>query len=502
MNILQYENKPIDFRLTVNASIPVKLNGDELRIKQILNNLLSNAFKYTDKGQISLNIDYFTDERGSNLLFEVRDTGQGMTKAQVERLFDEYSRFNTEANRLTIGAGLGMSITHSLVKLMNGDIAVESVPDVGSVFIVRLPQQAVGTETLGREVKENLENFRYNNSVSYYKTAQIVRDSMPYGRVLIVDDMESNLYVAKGLLAPYEIQVDTALSGFEAINKVKSGQVYDIIFMDHMMPRMDGIEATKILREMGYSRPIVALTANAVTGQAEMFLQNGLDEFISKPVDTRQLNQVLNKLIRDKQPPEVVAMARRKRSRYNPQVYSPISISPTFAQSFLRDAHKTVCVMNEVYAKNDNCTPEDMQNFIIHAHAIKSALANVGEHALSKYAAILEEWGRVGNRAGVFAEVPGFLSELRACMEKLSPKKEAQTESELISNEVLDIWKQLRDACFAYEKKTARNIVAQLSALTKSNDLTEVLEDISKHLLHSAFDEAGEAARAVILKNI
>jgi signal transduction histidine kinase/CheY-like chemotaxis protein/HPt (histidine-containing phosphotransfer) domain-containing protein len=501
MNILQYENKPIDFRLTVDEAIPVKLNGDELRIKQILNNLLSNAFKYTDKGQVALNISYVSDEHGGGLTFEVRDTGQGMTKSQVDKLFDEYSRFNTEANRLTIGAGLGMSITHSLVKLMNGEITVESVPGVGSVFVVRLPQRAIGNETLGREIKENLESFRFNNSVTYYKTAQIVRDSMPYGRVLIVDDMESNLYVAKGLLAPYEIQVDTALSGFEAIDRVKGGQVYDIIFMDHMMPRMDGIEATKILRDMGYSRPIVALTANAVMGQAEMFLQNGLDDFISKPVDTRQLNRVLNKLIRDKQPPEVVAMARRKRGRLNPQAHAPLSISPAFAQSFLRDARKTVSVMNEVYAKNEGCTPDDMQSFVIHAHAIKSALANVGEQTLSRYAAILEEWGRAGNKAGVYAEIPGFLSELRACMEKLSPKKEEQTESAGISSDVLDIWKRLRDACFAYEKKAARKIVAQLNGLTKNNKLTEVLDDISKLLLHSAFDEAGEAARAVISQN-
>jgi CheY-like chemotaxis protein/HPt (histidine-containing phosphotransfer) domain-containing protein len=324
---------------------------------------------------------------------------------------------------------------------------------------------------------------------------------MPYGRVLIVDDMESNLYVAKGLLAPYEIHVDTALSGYEAIDKVKSGQVYDIIFMDHMMPQMDGLEATRTLREMGYSRPIVALTANAVTGQAEMFLQNGLDEFISKPVDTRQLNQVLNKLIRDKQPPEVVAMARRKRSRLNTQAVAPVAISPAFAQSFLRDADKTVRVMNDVYAKRKNYTPDDMQNFIIHAHAIKSALANVGEQALSKYAALLEEWGRAGNCSGLFAEVPGFVSELRACMDKLSPKKETQADSGKISSDTLDIWKTLRDACFAYEKKTARNIVAKLNSLTHNNSLTEVLEDISKHLLHSAFDEAGEAARAVILKS-
>ena len=136
---------------------------------------------------------------------------------------------------------------------------------------------------------------------------------MPYGNVLIVDDVETNIYVTKGLLSPYGLKIDSALSGFEAIDKIKSGSIYDIIFMDHMMPKMDGIEATKILRELGYICPIVALTANALVGQAEMFLANGFDDFISKPIDVRQLNAVLNKLIRDKQPPEVLEAARRQR---------------------------------------------------------------------------------------------------------------------------------------------------------------------------------------------
>jgi CheY-like chemotaxis protein len=124
---------------------------------------------------------------------------------------------------------------------------------------------------------------------------------MPYGSVLIVDDMEMNLYVATGLLRPYGIRTDTAGSGFEAVEKIKDGKEYDIVFMEHMMPKMDGMAAVKIIRDMGYTRPIVALTANAVVGQADVFLTNGFDAFISKPIDTRQLNDLLNKFIRDKQ---------------------------------------------------------------------------------------------------------------------------------------------------------------------------------------------------------
>ena len=133
---------------------------------------------------------------------------------------------------------------------------------------------------------------------------------MPYGSVLIVDDVDTNIFVAKGLITPYNIKIDSAISGIETIAKIKSGKTYDIIFMDHMMPQMDGIECTKRLRERGYDGTIVALTANAVVGQAKVFLENGFDDFISKPIDIHQLNQVLNKFVRDKHPEEAAEIAK------------------------------------------------------------------------------------------------------------------------------------------------------------------------------------------------
>ena len=136
------------------------------------------------------------------------------------------------------------------------------------------------------------------------KREHMKREPMPYGSVLIVDDVEMNIFVTKGLLTPYELSIDSVMSGFEAIDKVKEGKVYDIIFMDHMMPKMDGMTATKIIRDLGYTHPIVALTANAVVGQSEIFLKNGFDDFIAKPVDMQELDFVLNKHIRDKHLPE------------------------------------------------------------------------------------------------------------------------------------------------------------------------------------------------------
>jgi PAS domain S-box-containing protein len=299
LNAMLFDSKPIELKLNVAENIPAMLFGDEIRIKQILNNLLSNAFKYTDEGKVDFSV--FIERREETdmltVAFRVADTGKGMSEEQMNRLFDEYTRFNTETNRATEGTGLGMAITKHLVDLMNGEIFVESEPGKGSAFTVKIPQKDLGAGVLSKEELANLRDFRLGRAMQMKKAPQIVREYMPQGKVLIVDDVETNLYVAKGLLTPYGLSVETAVSGLEAIQKVKAGAAYDIIFMDHFMPVMDGIEAAKRIRAMGYSGAIVALTANALTGQAEMFMENGFDEFISKPIDIRQLNAVLNKLI-------------------------------------------------------------------------------------------------------------------------------------------------------------------------------------------------------------
>ena len=303
LNKMWIDSKPIEFELEVSESIPAKLIGDELRIKQILNNLLSNAFKYTDSGKVTLSVASEPGQRedGITLVLGVQDEGVGLTKKQISRLFEEYSRFHQESGKPIEGTGLGLSITQNLVSLMGGEINVASELDKGSLFTVRLPQGTADAEVLGRKAVEDLQQRRMH-SLTHTQWKQIVPDPMPYGSVLIVDDMEMNLYVATGLMKLYRLQIDTAMSGRAAIAKIKDGKMYDIIFMDYMMPHMDGLETTKLLRSLGYTKPIVALTANAVTGQADMFLQNGFDDFISKPIDIRQLDTVLSKLIRDKQP--------------------------------------------------------------------------------------------------------------------------------------------------------------------------------------------------------
>ena len=316
LNHPRYESKPIKFTIKVDENTPLNLTGDEIRIRQILNNLLSNAFKYTDKGEVTLSVSAEPQGVGegseTTLVFCVRDTGQGMTEEEVNKLFDDFVRFKLGLNRTVGGTGLGMSITKRLSELMNGDIFVESALGEGTAVTVRLPQKRSGSAVCGSELAERLRYFSPPKSLSRIKKARFIREYMPYGSVLLVDDMDLNLHVAKGILKPYGLLIDTAESGLEAIEKIKNGCVYDIVFMDHMMPQMDGIEATKILRDMGYKNYIVALTANTLVGQAEMFLARGFDGFISKPIDTREMNNLLNEYIRNKKPAEIVQEARQR----------------------------------------------------------------------------------------------------------------------------------------------------------------------------------------------
>ena len=512
LNIVRYEDKPIEFKLVIDENIPAILVGDELRIKQILNNLLSNAFKYTERGEVCMSVISECIARGGrihvSLIFEVSDTGQGMTSDQLSKLFDEYTRFNLEANRNTEGAGLGMSITRNLVELMHGRISVKSAIGEGTAVTVRLPQRLEGAGIggiIGKELAENLQQFRIGSVIQEKKT-QIIREPMPYGHVLIVDDVETNLYVAKGLLAPYGLKIDLATSGFEAMEKIKNGAVYDIIFMDHMMPKLDGIETTKLIRDMGYKKPIVALTANALAGQAEVFLQNSFDGFISKPIDMRQLNLTLNSLIRDKQPSEVIEAAHREKAEMEKRLaarntHQPVDLQ--LAEIFARDAIKALAVLEKTM-QNRYREEGDMQMYIINVHAMKSALANIGEEDLSTYALKLEQAGRDRVMRVIEDETPDFIEALRKVIAKIKPAedageevKEAEDDLDFLQNELII----LQVACSAYDKKAAKDTLNQLREKKWSQQPKDLLNKIAECILHSEFDEVVNITEEY-LKNI
>jgi len=504
LNYIRHESGQIEFNIDIDENIPSTLIGDELRIKQILNSLLSNAFKYTARGQVTLSVNTECVGRGGvvlvTLIFQIKDTGQGMTPKQVSWLFDDESaRSNFEANRTTEGTGLGITITRNLVNLMYGKISVKSAIGEGTTVTVRLPQRTDGIGirgVIGKELAESLKQFKQGNAIQQ-KKSQFTHEYMPYGRVLIVDDVETNLYVANGLMVPYGLNIDLATSGFEAIDKINEGNVYDIVFMDHMMPKMDGIETTKLLREMGYTSPIVALTANALAGQAEIFLKNGFDGFISKPIDIRQLNITLNKLIRDKQPTEVIKAAQKKKAEMKQETNRERQqVDSQLAEIFARDAEKAAAVL-ETILQNNFKTESEIQSYVINVHAMKSALANIGEKELSAAALRLEQAGREKDTNVMLSETQGFLSELRKIISKTKPKDEENEISEDTEEALVFLGEKLtiiREACASFDKKTAKNALNELREKTWSHKTRELINSIAEHLLHSEFDDAAALA--------
>jgi signal transduction histidine kinase/CheY-like chemotaxis protein/HPt (histidine-containing phosphotransfer) domain-containing protein len=507
LHIMLYNTKPIEFKLQVDENIPAELLGDELRIKQILNNLLSNAYKYTAKGEVSLSIaaEYTGQKDRLTLIFRVADTGQGMTGEQLDKLFDEYTRFNIETNRAVEGVGLGMNITKQLVKLMDGEILVESESGKGSVVTVRLPQEIIAVGVLGEATVKNLLQFNPKNKHQRRKTPQITREYMPYGKVLVVDDMETNLYVARGLMSPYCMSVETETSGLNAVEKIKSGAVYDIIFMDHFMPNMDGIEAARAIRELGYEKPIIALTANALTGMAEMFMENGFDGFIAKPIDIRQLNSILNKFIRDKYPVEVVKAAQKQAAIINKSSGEAVLFSQDegLRAIFVRDGEKAITRMSTIH-KNAYRRADDLRQFVIDAHAMKSALLTIGENELSDTALKLEQAGRKEEMQLITEETPAFLEALSNVIERCKPKDDSGGIEIEDSDKDLKFLRDklfvLKTACDNFDDVTANTALAELGHIKWSNSVKKLLETIGEYLLHSDFDEVSKIAGEYIGK--
>ncbi|MCL1831841.1 MAG: ATP-binding protein [Oscillospiraceae bacterium] len=511
LNVVRIGTKPIEFMLDVQASLPSRLFGDELRLKQILNNILSNAIKYTDRGSVKLSVDSVVCDDEVELRFTVTDTGQGMKEEDVANLFTQYNRFNDEANRDIEGTGLGLTITKRLLELMDGKIDVVSEYGKGSTFTVtvvqKLPHKADGTRDytpIGGKSAENLRKLEYGSHSSRARGAfrSIQRSYMPYGRVMIVDDIHTNLFVSEGLMRPYGLEIVQVMSGFEAIEIIAADtKEYDIIFMDHMMPDMDGIETTKRLRESGYGGIIVALTANALVGNYELFVQSGFDDFIPKPIDVKLLNTMLNRYVRDRHPEEAARAAQMNISLMND--FDPQKTNAKMMSVFCRDANRAITTIRES-VRND-----DIKLFTTMAHAMKSALTNIGENAKSKKAAALEVLGLEGKKELAFNNAEAFVQMLERLVQKLTAAAEsdadadANADSEVTEDRAFlcEQLVQVKAACDAYDDSAAYVLLDRLLSgdCTWKARTAQRIEAIRDSIyLESDFEKASELTAAFL----
>jgi len=488
LNVVRIGSKEIKFIVEADKDLPSRMFGDELRIKQILNNILSNAFKYTEKGFVKLKISHTTLGMDSvELTFSVEDTGQGLKPEDRDRLFSgEYIRFNTESNRATEGTGIGLNITKNLVSLMEGRISVQSEYGKGSIFTVSITQKIMpDIAPIGIEVSENLKNFVFSGTKEQKNT---IFEIMPYGKILVVDDVDTNLYVAQGLMLPYELKIETAISGFKALELVKEGNIYDIVFMDHMMPEMDGIETVKRLRADGYKAPIIALTANAIVGNDKMFIENGFDDFISKPIDVRQLNSILNKWVRDKHPEEA---KKYKKQEAMLSLEEVPTTDEKLREVFRKDALKAVAVLKETVKSNN------FNLFTTTVHAMKSALGNIGKNEESKWASDLEDAGRNEDLDYIMANINKLIQTLELLIDEYTPAESFKDDVDI--NEDTDYFVKelelLKNACEQYDATLAFEVLNRLKGKEWKKDTLRFLEKIHE-LLYFESDFEGAAVMA------
>lgn len=286
-------DKPIEFRSVIDPTIPPVLYGDHVRLKQIVLNILTNAAKYTNEGYIEFKVDSVQKDGVCRLIISVEDTGIGIAKDKIDKLFTKFERFAEEKNITIEGTGLGMAITKKLVELMNGTIVVQSEYGEGSKFTVAIDQVIVEGKT---SLEPKIQPKKKIDTVEFLDAEGT--DGKTKKRLLIVDDNKLNLKVALRLLSHYNFEIDELTSGIDCIEKIKSGAHYDLLLLDDMMPKMSGVQTLQKLKELpNYNIPTVALTANALSGMREQYIAKGFDDYLAKPIEKEELDKILAKYL-------------------------------------------------------------------------------------------------------------------------------------------------------------------------------------------------------------
>jgi len=485
-SILHRGEKVIEFVMNICENLPTHLFGDELRIKQILNNFLSNAFKYTMAGKVELTVNCTREDEAIWLTFIIQDSGIGIRQEEIANLFSDYVQMDMSANRKIVGTGLGLSIAKRLVELMDGSIKVESEYGKGSIFTVRLMQKHVTDDVLDADAIERLKQLNYSEQ-KRRQYGYMARLNLHYARVLIVDDVVTNLDVAQGLMKPYNMQIDCVTSGQDAIEAVLDKRVrYNAIFMDHMMPVMDGIEATRLIREIGteYAKniPIIALTANAIVGNEEMFLQKGFQAFISKPIEIAHLDAVIREWVRDKDQEELY----QRTVDYRLPVYddnknwqalergiSGLNIEKGLIR-FYNDKNAYVEVLRS-YSKNTppllessmKITKDNFADYVTIVHGIRGSSGGICAEETASMAEDLEKAAIAGdydyvvaNNASLVEKAYELISDINSMLEEIDTDNQKQ-KLERPDKITLD---RLRVACENYDMNGVDAALEELEA--------------------------------------
>ena len=510
MFLFMAKEKGLEFRFEKTGNLPATLYGDDIRLRQVLTNILGNAIKYTEKGFVEFSINLIKVESNSNrqkednkIQFVIKDSGIGISEDVIPKLYHAFEQSKSDKNRYISGTGLGLIISKTYIEMMGGSISVESKLKEGSVFTVLIPL----VEGIFTQIKQ--EN--YDSKTNFINA--------PEANVLVVDDNEFNLRVALGLLKLFGINAKTASSGKEAISMVKEND-FDIIFMDHMMPEMDGIETTKEIRKLGdkyYKIPIIALTANAIQGASEMFIANDFNGFISKPIDINVFRNTLVEFLPSEKigPKSIVdPISDRQEESYTNSSLSDENDDFFSALQNVEDIDSEIGLLRfngnyDLYKQclkvfyddiNDNIDKmtdyldnKEIKLFANSAHSLKSTLASVGAIILSEAALKLETAAKNDNIQTCIKQYPNFLKKMMILQEQLTTVFPSNTEMTVkIKGNPISLKEKIDIALEAienYDSDTAADILNNLVTLDFDDRINSLLEDALKKINKYSYND-------------
>lgn len=500
--------KGLEVIVDYDENIPDRLYGDTVRIRQVLINIMNNAVKFTDEGSVKLTVGFQKTKRDEiNLEFHCIDTGIGIKEEDMEKLFSPFEQIDDSNKNRIDGTGLGMSISKNLLNIMGSKLNVKSEYKKGSDFSFIIRQKVFSFEPIGSYMKETRKKGIAD---------RVLKESFhaPDAIILITDDMDVNLSVAKNLLKRTKINIDTALSGHEAI-KLCQEKKYDIIFMDHRMPVMDGTEAMRRIHALppgnpNEKTPIIALTANAVAGSREKFLEDGFDGYIPKPIDPAALESLIKELL----PPGKVIMINEE----DDDLIGVDALSP-FLKSLLTIPDidvadgVTSCGGNETYEKvlmefsltaadkinviKKDLEEEDYKDYTIRVHSLKSTARLAGAKTLSRHAAYLEKCGDTLRTEEIIRKTPRLLNEykrLAAAIEKAVPKEDPSTKKDITVEMLEEAYQAIYESVLAFDYDGADNVMAELQGYRipeeeeeRFNKLTLLLSNVDHDGIEAMF---------------
>ncbi|MDD6183071.1 MAG: response regulator, partial [Lachnospiraceae bacterium] len=495
---MKIDEKDLEYKVEIEPNFPRSFYGDRMRVKEIFQNLLGNAIKYTEWGRVTLNLGGEKEEDGRyKIVLTVTDTGVGMSENDKENIFQRFKRSSNPKTENVFGVGLGMDITMNLVKLMGGTIQVQSRLNEGSSFKATFYQEIADSEPLWLKemTRENAVNHVGNDS--FMDEIHVV---FPGAHVLVVDDMSSNLKVEQGLLQLYGIEPEMALSGKEALELVQSRH-YDLIFMDHLMPEMDGVETLEKIRELEKEVPVIAVTANATVYTKAFYEENGFDGCLTKPLQTDELLNVLKKYlssrIQNKETeeleenlpiknlmPEIDCVAGIKNIGGNLDSYNEL------LEVYYRE-------MAQILETLPDLAQESLEQFKIKVHGIKGSSRNVGAKELSERALQLEEWAKEGKQKEVLDALDDFLKEMDAVMTRVDTYLKDTVETVerdgdfLPELELTSVYKILQ-ALSEFDMDIVEDEMKELYRNRYADDTETVLEELKRYIEELDYKHATE----------